>query len=693
MNGSNNSNAYSEGSNMAKRRKRRKKSGQLGFRDRVAIGLSLKIALSLAVIVVFLSLVQCTINKPEAPTWTSQFTVPLIDKQYDMPELIQRIDEPTLTLDSSGNPFFSIQQDLDSVGVNASMTVADITQSVGDVVGLISITPDAIPPLTVAFSDIIAFPPGLIPPAPMDIVYDGPVITSFQSATFNGGFVRTIVENNLGVYLDTVKIDLVDLTSFLVIGSGEFIGGLPIGARDTLIIPLDGKTVGNRLRMQVHGHTPGGTILTLSGKNIMLEMSISDPLIIESGTAVIPEITKNFSQKSGISSPHVIRNATLESGSLSLSLNNSTALAVDMTISIPDLQLAGVPLTVIDTLNGNTSKTINLDVSGYSLIPADIVAPQELDIQIIAHIPTSSPSAVTVNSTDSLTATATLSNVAFSSVQGVFNAITTTFAPIAASIAVPNGFDSAQFTAATMTLDIDNASGLSGSLNINVLGSNGKSITINGQIAAGSATTPITTTITNSNLSDFLNPIPSSYTVSGSVSFGDGVTVTDITKSDYVTSRVTISSPLEVVFNGSTVQLDVQSTSIDTSSIDIITEHLQSATINATVTNHLPSGIEVYLYLSSDSATIYTAPEVTIGPITVAAGQVDGSGITIASTISNSVITVDSADAQVLKNSRIYIGELLTLASSGGQPIRFMGADFVDVKAHVIIDYLINDNF
>ncbi len=678
---------------MAKRRKRRKKSGQLGFRDRMAIGLSLKIALSLAVIVTFLSLVQCTINKPEAPSWISQFTVPLIDRQYDMPELIQRIDEPTLTLDSSGNPFFSIQQDVDSVGVNASMTVADITQAVGDVVGLINISPAIIPPLTVAFSNIIAFPPGLIPPAPMDIVFDGPVMPSFQSAKFNGGFVRTIVENNLGVFLDTVKVDLVDLTSFLVVGSGEFIGGLPIGARDTLIIPLDGKTVGNRFRMQVHAHTPGGTILSLSGKNIMLEMSISDPLILESGTAIIPEITKNFSQKSGISSPHVIRNATLESGLLSLTLNNGTALSVDMTLSIPDLLLAGVPLTIVDTLPGNTSRIINLDVSGYSLIPTDIIAPQDIDIQIVAHVPPSAPNAVTVNSTDSLTATASLSNVAFSSVQGVFNAITTSFAPISASIAVPNGFDSAQFTAATLALDIDNASGLSGSLNVSVLGSNGKSITISGPIAAGSATTPVTTTITNSNLSDFLNPIPSSYTVSGSVSFGDGVTITDITKSDYVTSHVTISSPLEVAFNGSSVQLDVQSSSVDTSSIDIITNHLQQATVNATVTNHLPIGIDVYLYLSSDSATLYSAPQVTIGPITVSAGRVDGAGITVASTISNSVITVDSADVQVLKNSVVYVGQLLTLASSGGQPIRFLGADFVDVKAHVIIDYLINDKF
>ncbi len=678
---------------MAKRRKRRKKSGRTGFRDRIAIGLGLKVALSLAVIVSFLSVVQCTVKKPEAPSWTTQLTVPLIDRRYDMAELIQRIDEPTLTLDSAGNPFFSIQEDIDSVGVNASMTVADISQSVGDVIGLITLTPETIPPLTVNFTDLIAFPPGVIPPLPLDVVFDGPVLSVYENATFQIGSVSTVVRNDLGVFLDTVKVELVDLTTFLIIGSAEFVGGLPSGAVDTLVIPLNGKTVGNRFRMQVHAHTPGGTILSTSGKSIMMEMIISDPITISGGLAIIPEISLNFSSKVGLSSPHIIRNASLESGSLRLDLTNGSGLTTDMTISIPDLKLGGQSLMIIDTMLGNSSKIINIDLSGYSLIPADIVAPQELDIQIIAHVPSSSPNSVPINASDSLNATATLSNIAFSSVQGVFNSITTNFAPISATLDIPNGFDSAQFTAATLTLEVDNASGLSGTLNVSVLGSNGKSIVLAGTIAAGSPTTPITTTITNSNLADFLNPIPSSYTVSGSVTFGDGVTVTDITKNDYVTSRVLISSPLEVAFNGSEVQLDIQSSSVDTSSIDIITNHLQTATLNATVTNHLPTGLSLVLLLSSDSATLYSAPEVTIGPITVLPGQVDGSGITTTSTITASVTIIDSADVQVLKNSQLYIGELLTIASTGGQPIRFVGADFVDVKAHVIIEYLVNDNF
>ncbi len=678
---------------MAKRRRRKKKSGKQGFRDKVALGLGLKIVLSLTVIITFLSLIQCTVKKPEAPTWTSQLTIPLIDRQYDMPELIRRIDEPTLTLDSAGNPFFSIQQDIDSVGVQASMTVADIAQSVGDVVGLINVSPETIAPLTIAFSDIITFPPGIIPPLPLDVVYDGPTLNSFQNISINSGFVLAIVQNDLGVFLDTVKVDIVDLSSFLVVGSGEFLGGLPIGGRDTLSIPLSGKTVGNRFRMQVHAHTPGGTVLSTAGKSIRLEMAISDPLVIQSGSAIIPEITKTFSQKSGINTPHVIYNATLESGVLGLSLTNGSGLAVDIVVTIPDLQIGGNPLTVTDTLAGNSSDVINLDISGYSLIPTDLVTPQDLDIQIVAHIPSSSPNVATVNSTDSLIANATLSNIAFSSIQGIFSAISTSFTPITETIAVPNGFDSAQLTAATLALDIANASELGGTLNVDVLGSNGKSINISGAIAPGLASAPVTTTITNSALSDFLNPIPASYTVSGSVTFGDGVTVTDITKNDYVTSRVTISSPLEVVFNGSTVQLDIESSTVDTSSIDIITNHLQTATLNATVTNHLPSGLDLYLLISSDSATLYSAPQVTLGPISVLPGQVDGAGITTTATVSNSVITLDSADVQVLNNSQIYIGELLTLASTGGTPVRFVSADFVDVKAHVIIDYLFNSNF
>ncbi|HSH00272.1 MAG TPA: hypothetical protein VLB27_09500, partial [candidate division Zixibacteria bacterium] len=352
---------------------------------------------------------------------------------------------------------------------------------------------------------------------------------------------------------------------------GSLPNPLPAGSSDTVVIPLNNKTLTNRLRMQVHAHTPGGTVLTTSDKDITVDMDLSNPFAISAGTAIIPAIDKNFASAASLASAHLIESATLESGTLSLTLGNTSLISASLTVNLPDLKSAGAPLSVVRTVAPNSTQVVALDLTGYTLEPSDLTLPQSLDIIVLGHVDSSGGSYVNFSANDSLSARATVSNLAFSGIRGVFDSITTTFAPVVQSISVPNGFDSAQLTAATLTLEIDNGSALDGSLDLLVQGNNGQTLALSGAVAPGSSGSPITTAITESNLSAFLNPIPSSITVTGTAVFGDGVTTTDITKNDYIKARVSISSPLEVVFNGSTVTVDPESSEIDTADIGLIT--------------------------------------------------------------------------------------------------------------------------
>ena len=97
----------------------------------------------------------------------------------------------------------------------------------------------------------------------------------------------------------------------------------------------------------------------------------------------------------------------------------------------------------------------------------------------------------------------------------------------------------------------------------------------------------------------------------------------------------------------------------------------------------------VYLYLSSDSATLYSAPELTVGPIRLDGGAVDAFGIVTAATVSSSLISLDSADVQVLNTDTVYIGQIVTLHSSGGTPSRFTGTDYLIIQASAVIEYKI----
>ena len=78
-----------------------------------------KFFLSTFVIIIFLTLVQCSIKKPEAPTWETSLVIPVINRTYDMAELIRKLNQDGIEMDSSGNIFFTITEELDTVTISA----------------------------------------------------------------------------------------------------------------------------------------------------------------------------------------------------------------------------------------------------------------------------------------------------------------------------------------------------------------------------------------------------------------------------------------------------------------------------------------------------------------------------------------------------------------------------------------------
>ncbi|MCH9032278.1 MAG: hypothetical protein IIB00_08480 [candidate division Zixibacteria bacterium] len=678
---------------MARRIKRRNGRSDERFIDRVYVRIGSKALIGIVVAILFLSLIQCSIEKPESPSWVTSLNLPLMNRQYDMPELIERIDEPTLSVDSLGNPQFLYEQDLDSIGVGPSMTVSDISRTVSEALGEIQVNLDQIPPSTVSFADLLSYPIGVIPPVSFDFIHDTPVMTTFDSMTIAVGSILISIQNNLGLTLDTVSIELFDLVTFLPISAGMMPGGLPAGATDTIEIPLTNNTISNRLRLQVHAHTIGGTLLSLSDKDITTQIFFSDPFTISRGSVQIPEITKNFVEVVALDAAHRIDSATLVTGELKLVLANKTGVSANMIVSLPDFVLNGASLTLSSQVAASSVDTILVDVSAYTLAPSDQTLPQDISILIDVVIDSSAPGTVTISATDTIRVIASIRNLSFDRIKGVFSSVTTILDPIVETIDIPTGFDSVQLTAATLTLGIENGSKLSGSLNIVVNANNGKSLNITGTIQPGSRLAPQLTEIVESDIAAFLNPIPSEFTVSGSVTFGDGTTVVEVTASDFIRSSIKIESPLELAITSSTVEGDISSSTIDTADIKIITDHLIEARLNATITNRLPLGLTVNLLLSGDSATLYSAPELVVGPITVVPSPVDVNGIAIDSVSSSVVIVLDSVDIQILMNDTLYIGQLITLQSAGGQPVRLVAADYIIVNASAEIDYKFNGEF
>jgi hypothetical protein len=266
--------------------------------------------------------------------------------------------------------------------------------------------------------------------------------------------------------------------------------------------------------------------------------------------------------------------------------------------------------------------------------------------------------------------------------------------PVDQSITVPQGFDSVQLAAATLSLDITSAVDLPGSLTVQVQGNNGKTLSLTGTVARGSVGNPTLTVIADTSVADFLWPLPSSISVTGTASFGDNVTAGTLTTSDFVHARIRINAPLELILHQSTVRPDLSKESLDSNAMDNVADHIIEARLVYTLENHLPLGARINLYLNGDSATAYTSPQVVIDNLFINAAPVDGAGIvSSAASTGEQIVPLDSVDFQVLRNRTLWIANEITIDSTGSQPVKLTAQDYVGIVGRLEIEYRFDGKF
>jgi hypothetical protein len=679
----------------------RRRTKKVSWRELKLLDYGLKCTLGLIIVTVFLTAVQCSLKKPESPTWSTQLVVPMVNRTYYMPEIIDKIDQPNIYLDSSGavdRVMFSYTQEIDTIRVSDNLTTSDISHDAAEVLGTISITPDNPNPVSINLSDYVSIDPGIgIPPISFDITEDLPSLGTFNSATIASGAFDITVTNDFGLDLDTVIINLFDITNATTLSYDTLLPpGIPAGNTDTVTVNLAGETLSNNLRLLLHCFTPGaGPSFTLGDKTMAAAVEIDNGLTVSSATTEVPAMTRLFTEAVELGESNIIESAALESGDLSIQVANGSELQADFRITLVDFTQSGNPLVINRALSPNSSYSLYIDLTGYLFEPVDQTAPQLIAVNVVANVDSTAPNMVNIDQYDSLSVSADITNLAFSSMTGVIQPTGADFDAISLDVEVPEGFDSLQLVDAVLTLEIENGVRFPGTLDLVITGNNGQSINLSGSIAAGDPSNPVTTIIQDNTINDFLYPMPSNITVGGAATFGDGLTSGTVTSNDYIFSGITIDAPLKVIIpDSTTVDGDISSEEIDQTDIDIITDHLIEASFNSTISNHLPLGITVELYLDPDSTRLNPDDaELVVGPISVDAGTTDAGGTVIAAVESDNLITLDSTETRILENAEIYIGQLITLHSTNGQPVVISGDDYYSVQAVIEVEYLFDGEF
>ncbi len=651
---------------------------------------------AVVVVLVVLTMGSCTIRKPEAPQWDTQFVVPMVSRTYAMPELIRKMNQPGVGFDLDSNVVFSISRPIDTIFLNSNnLTTSSLTYSVSKALGKISLTPPALSPVIVPESQLgglSVYPITILPPGDsFTVPANLPAFSTFDSAAVDTGRIWVVLTNSLGFDLDTVKVTVRDVVSASVVSNSSVAGGIPDGGTDSVLVDLGGKTISNTLSVAAYCHTPGGTVANGNGKQFVVAPNFQGNLVVSAARAELPAISRSVANSLDLQQADVITDATITGGNLTLTITNNTPVRANLTISIPDLKLNGAPFALDTAINGSSSAVIGVPLTGYHLQPGDVTLPQSLPVSVQADIPSTSPNKVSVNENQNFHLDAAISPLTFGSVSGTFAGITDTISPIVTSLDVPKGFDSAQLVSAVLTLQVQNSIGLAGALNLNLQGSNSKNMNLSGPIAARSLATAATSELVQPNVADFLSPIPSQVTFTGTASFGAGQSGT-IRTGDYITGTVRLDAPVELILNQTSLETDVSRDSINQKDIDKVTNHVKRARFVYNITNHLPVGASVNIVISSDSATLYTNPELRFDSISVNAAPVLNTIVSDTLSTGFQSIEVDSAQVQILKHPVLYIGNELILHGSNGQTIKLTKNDYVTVQGRIEVEYHFDGN-
>ncbi len=671
------------------------KKQSVNFWDTFLFKYATRSILGLLIITIFLTLAQCTVKSPEAPTWNTTFAVPVINRTYQMDELVDKIGQDELGIDSLGNVSFSVTETIDPIGIDASqLATPDIAYSQTQILGSIEITPPSFTPFAVSLSSIAGLAaslPGdsaLVIPIMFSVFNNLPEIQEFTSADIATGQIDITVFNNLGLTLDTLLIQLYDRQAGAVIQLDTIVQSITSGSTYEHPLVLDGRTISNYLRVDLAAFTPGGVVQSISTRTIETNAVFSSSITVSQAVAQIPALPDIvLSEKIGLTLDpgEQIDSAQLSSGDIILSVTNNSNLDATVNLTIPSLQLSGTALTINQQILGGQTIDINRDLANYNLVPIN----DTIQIDLLVGLPGSGVNQIAVSETDSFTVSASIGNLTFSSISGIIPDNSTSFANITQELAAPDGFNEISFVTAVLSLNIENGVDLPGNLACTLTATNGKVLEILGTIAPRGNAIRELTTITNNNVADFLNPIPDSITVGGSISFGDGASHT-INVSDSIFASFSIYAPLHVrVDNAEIADIDIERQTLDSADMVQITDHVTEARFVYTITSHLPLGIAAVVMLGSDSAALYTSPELVIDTFFAAPAPVDPlTGITSAIQVTEGEIFLDSADIQILNSDTLFIRPVLILNSSNPAGVLLTGDDYFTIQGRIEVEYL-----
>lgn len=660
-----------------------------------------------------LLLAGCEVADPALPSFQTRVAVPLGEERMDIADAID--DEDYLYSLPDGTLGFSVDGDPDTVALDLDVAADIPAQTVRGDLGAFDLAVSA--PVDVAFvlSDLYADAAMLdgftlpVPPFGFTTDSDPHDLEDIDSATLAGGTLTVEVLNGLPVPIsatggpDRLVLDLVDPASGLAVVTVEF-DPIAAGSAATESVDLAGVTLPGALSVRLAGGSPGSSgapVLVDAAAEIAVSAVFSD-LQVTAAEAVIgaQEFSTEFA--TDLPSDYSVERAVIGSGLVQLDVVNELPIPCLVTVTWPDVvDLDGQPMQLVVDLPGGASQTQQADFAGYVVQAPEGATLDQLVATVTAVSPGSGGLAVPVQSDQGVRADLGSGRIAFTSVTGVVPELAYDFDPMDEEIDLPDELEGLQLTRASLELELVNSAAVTAYTDFVLTGVNasGQStqMTVQEQIAPAAddraAVTRIVLDETNSDIVAFLNNLPTSISLAGGVRLGGDGQIGTVRTDDYAVIGWRITSPVDVMVEQSQLFGDTEALDLDQDGRDMLRDHVGGAELQLEVLNHLPLGIEARVLFGTDSLTVKEQPLLAIGPIAVAAADVDPvtRAVSVART-SRPLVTVSAADVQLLATEGLLSVLEVVLPSTDGQAVRILTTDYVTVQGLVYLDVEVSDD-
>lgn len=668
------------------------------------------IARCIVLLLVF-NVVSCSVEKPSAPSWDVDITVPLINKVYTMAEIAE--DETALFVDSTGSVNFEVEAELDQYFVGDQLTLEDQQEDMGIEMGTFTVEAPGSEFTFIELQEI--YPEAsnrdgetvVVPPFSFE-TQKRPLqdYESFSYVVIESGVAGLIVTNNLPVPLGPpLVLEIWDTDADVLVASESANAQVAPGETETFTFDLQGQRVPNRLSLKISGDSPGsnGQPVQIDAQSTFeMEAEIGE-LTANEALARIPAQTVQETDEITISDSVVVTEANIDNGSVEIAVAGDLPLDAWLICSLPDfVSPSGTALIDSFFIDRDFPAPHTINLSGFSLRPqtADF-GQQPIRVFWTARTVSTGSNMVLIRSTDTYQAGFAMQNVRFSSLSGMLNETTIDIEQSEIALDIPADLDNVVFETAQMELNIQNSIYFPAEIDLRLEGENESGdrseLFIKEVIQPASQSgAPTMTTIVlndgNSSISDFISIVPKYLRVFGQVKLGNESWVGTVSRDDYINGTVTLRAPLALSFPAQSVESDPTELEIDQDVREDIVENLANGSFFVKIRNHLPLGASVEFVFGNSEAELFDNPILQVGPVRVDGGVVDGSGFVQQERVSEITIDLTEAQMQTFLETPLFAGVRLQVDGTNGQTVKVLDSDSIQIQSYSRVELRVNQD-